>query len=90
MDLPIMRHEPAIAARTFLKVGPLTRALTEASSQIGPTPRQGYRSCLGILRLGKRYGDARLEAACEHAGSRRALLSPYRFDLAYQGSGSFM
>ena len=31
-------------------------------------PEQGYRSCLGILRLGKLYGKDRLEAA-----SRRAL-----------------
>jgi transposase len=29
-----------------------------------PHPEQGYRSCLGLLRLGKRYGEARLEAAC--------------------------
>jgi len=33
-----------------------------------PHPEQGYRACLGILRLGKRFGDDRLEAA-----SRRAL-----------------
>ena len=32
-------------------------------------PQQAYRSCLGILRLGKAYGDARLEGAC-----RRALI----------------
>jgi transposase len=30
-------------------------------------PPQGFRACLGILRLGKIYGDARLEAACAHA-----------------------
>lgn len=30
-------------------------------------PQQGFRSCLGILRLGKIYGEARLEAACAHA-----------------------
>jgi transposase len=30
-------------------------------------PQQGYRSCLGILRLGKAYGDQRLEAACRRA-----------------------
>ena len=30
-------------------------------------PEHGYRSCLGILRLAKRYGDARLEAACARA-----------------------
>lgn len=30
-------------------------------------PEQGYRSCLGILRLGKRYSEDRLEAACKRA-----------------------
>jgi transposase len=33
-----------------------------------PHPEQGYRSCLGILRLSKRFGEQRLEAA-----SRRAV-----------------
>ncbi|MGH2376499.1 MAG: hypothetical protein ACRDIC_23940 [bacterium] len=28
---------------------------------------KGYRSCLGILRLAKRDGDSRLEAACARA-----------------------
>jgi len=31
-------------------------------------PEQGFRSCLGLLRLGKRYSNSRLEAA-----SRRAV-----------------
>ena len=30
-------------------------------------PEQGYRSCLGILRLEKTYGPDRLEAACQRA-----------------------
>ena len=30
-------------------------------------PQQGFRSCLGIMRLGSRYGDDRLEAACRRA-----------------------
>ena len=30
-------------------------------------PQQGFRSCLGILRLGQRYGLERLEAACRRA-----------------------
>ena len=29
-----------------------------------PHPEQGFRSCLGILRLARSYGPARLEAAC--------------------------
>lgn len=32
-----------------------------------PHPQQGYRSCLGVMRLGKQYGNDRLEAACERA-----------------------
>ena len=35
-------------------------------------PEQGYRSCLGILRLEKQYGNERLEAACERAVRARA------------------
>ena len=30
-------------------------------------PEQGYRACLGLLRLEKRYGKERLEAACRRA-----------------------
>ena len=30
-------------------------------------PQQGFRSCLGILRLGKGFGEERLEAACRRA-----------------------
>jgi hypothetical protein len=37
-----------------------------------PHPEQGYRSCLGILRLAKRYGPERLEAACARADAVKA------------------
>ena len=30
-------------------------------------PEHGYRSCLGLLSLSRRYGQARLESACERA-----------------------
>jgi hypothetical protein len=32
-----------------------------------PHPEMGYRSVLGIMRLGKGVGDERLEAACARA-----------------------
>jgi len=32
-----------------------------------PHPEQGYRSCLGLLRLTKSYGNERVEAACRRA-----------------------
>ena len=32
-----------------------------------PHPEQGYRSCLGLIRLAKGYGPGRVEAACRRA-----------------------
>jgi transposase len=54
------------------KVGAATRDLCEAILADRPHPEQGFRSCLGILRLGKRYGEVRLEAACNRALRVRA------------------
>jgi len=48
-------------------VGPETHALVDAILKDRPHPEQGYRSCLGLFRLGQRYGAARLEAACARA-----------------------
>lgn len=54
------------------KVGASTRGLCQAILLERPHPEMGYRSCLGILRLSKKYGDARLEAACARALGVRA------------------
>jgi transposase len=48
-------------------IGPETAKLAGAILVERPHPEQGYRSCLGILRLSKRYGQERLEAACARA-----------------------
>jgi transposase len=53
-------------------IGPGTAALVRAILEDRPHPEQGYRSCLGILRLAKRYGPQRLEAACTRAVAVRA------------------
>ena len=53
-----------------------TGVLVEAILADRPHPEQGYRSCLGILRLAKRYGDARLEVAAQRA--RAAGAKSYR------------
>ena len=55
------------------KTGPATAGLVSAILHRRRHPEQGYRSCLGILRLGERYGAARLEAACQRALSIKAL-----------------
>ena len=48
-------------------VGPMTEALCDRILQSKGHPEQGYRSCLGLLRLSKQYGKERLEAACQRA-----------------------
>jgi transposase len=53
--------------------GPHTAAMVDEILRSRPHPEQGFRSCLGILRLGKRYGDDRLEAACTRAVAIRAF-----------------
>ena len=49
------------------KTGPHTGELTRKVLESKPHPEQGYRACLGLLRLGETYSSARLEAACDRA-----------------------
>src|ERR1700733_13390286 len=49
------------------KIGPATAALCEQILESRPHPEQGYRACLGIVRLAGSFGAARLEAAAERA-----------------------
>ncbi len=48
-------------------IGRHTEALVQALLESRPHPEQGYRSCLGILRLAKQHGPERLDAACARA-----------------------
>lgn len=47
--------------------GPDTRTLIDVIMRARPHPEQGFRSCIGILRLAKTHGPERLEAACKRA-----------------------
>ena len=49
------------------KTGEHTERLVEKILESRPHPQQGFRACLGILRLQKPYGPDRLEAACKRA-----------------------
>src|SRR6185503_4369106 len=51
-----IRHEAAA-------IGPATAALCELILERRPHPEQGFRSCLGIVRLVRPFGAARVEAA---------------------------
>jgi hypothetical protein len=48
-------------------VGPATAQLFAEIFKSRPHPEMGYRSCLGIMRLGQRYPAERLETASQRA-----------------------
>jgi transposase len=48
-------------------IGDDTSALVEIILRSRPHPEQGFRSCIGILGLAKRYDAERLDAACARA-----------------------
>ena len=49
------------------KIGPYCAKAVEHIIKSRKHPEQGYRSCLGIMRLSKSYAPARVEAACHRA-----------------------
>ena len=49
------------------KTGEATAQVVAALRTSRPHPQQGCRACLGLMRLGKRSGEARLAAACRRA-----------------------
>ncbi|HEY6729337.1 MAG TPA: IS21 family transposase [Polyangiaceae bacterium] len=54
-------------------VGVNTRQFAERLLSERSHPEHGYRSCLGVFRLSKKYGSERLDAACARALSVGAL-----------------
>jgi transposase len=63
---------PSRLIRWAEKTGPATGCLVAEILRRHRHPEQGYRACLGILRLGKRYGSERLEAAAARAEGLRS------------------
>jgi transposase len=69
------RHAEWTPARILAaaeRIGPAAAALLAAIMADRPHPEQGFRTCLGILRLERTYGVARLAAACERGGLIKA------------------
>ena len=48
-------------------IGSATQRVVRYQLESRPHPEQGYRACSGILSLARKYGKARLEAACLRA-----------------------
>jgi transposase len=68
-----LEWSPSRLIRWGQQTGPHTGLVVEKILESRRHPEQGYRSCLGLLRLGNRYSPARLEAACSRALSIGAL-----------------
>lgn len=49
------------------KIGDHCSEAVKAIIESKPHPEQGYRACLGIMRLSRDYGSQRVEAACRRA-----------------------
>ena len=62
-----LEWSPTRLVRWGETIGPATGALIEKMLASRRYPEQAYRSCLGLLRLRKSFGDDRLEAACKRA-----------------------
>lgn len=58
---------PSRIIRWAEKTGPKTRDLVKHIMESRPHPEQGFRSCLGIMRLADHYSPDRLEKACARA-----------------------
>lgn len=64
---------PQRLIRWAATTGPQTAQLVRGILEARPHPEQGYRACLGIMRLSKEYSQQRLEAAAHRALSAGAL-----------------
>lgn len=49
------------------KIGPHCQTAVQAIMASRAIPEHGFRPCLGIIRLGKRYPSSRVDRACERA-----------------------
>jgi transposase len=63
---------PERVIRWASTIGPSTALVVDTILQSRRHPEQGFRSCLGILRLGKTYGPDRLESAAARAVNLKA------------------
>jgi transposase len=74
LDRPFLKSlpaEPYVFAewirREAAAIGPSAALLCDLILEQRPHPEQGFRACLGIVRLTKPFGGARVEAAASRA-----------------------
>ncbi|MGH9761475.1 MAG: Mu transposase domain-containing protein, partial [Blastocatellia bacterium] len=59
------------------QIGQRTAEATERIMRSKPHPELGFRSCLGVIRLARAWGNARVEAACQRAVELNACSYKY-------------
>lgn len=62
-----LEWSPSRLIRWGERLGPATGKVVTTILARFPHPEQGYRACLGLLSLARRYGPARVEAAATRA-----------------------
>jgi transposase len=68
-----LQWPPSRMVQWAASVGPHTAEVVNQILAAYPHPEMGYRSCLGIIRLGEKYSASRLEAAAQRALSSGAV-----------------
>jgi len=62
-----LEWSPSRLVRWGAEIGASTGALVQKILDSRPHPEQGYRACLGLMRLARHHSPERLEAACFRA-----------------------
>ena len=75
-----MQWTPGKLLNWAIAIGPATRDIVQHQLTQKPHPEMGYRACLGLLSLARKFGNDRLEAACQramaiHSPTRKSVLS---------------
>lgn len=91
-----LEWSPSRIIRWAGTVGPHCAQVVRFIIESRPHPEQGYRPCLGLMRLARGYGETRTEAACRRAvaldvcsySSIRSILSTGKDNEPLPGDGS--
>ncbi len=75
--LAMAQRTPDRIRQDAAKLGPVIGVFVDRLLTAREHPEQGIRSCLGVFRLAKSYGAARLGLACERALAAGTLSSGY-------------
>ncbi|MES2355927.1 MAG: IS21 family transposase [Pseudomonadota bacterium] len=75
-----MQWTPGKLLNWAITIGPATRDIVQHQLTQKPHPEMGYRACLGLLSLARKFGNDRLEAACKraiviHSPTRKSVVS---------------